>query len=366
MFDKPFNLDRVVRLILLIGSVLAAYFLIDKLSFVLLPFLLAWLTAYMLNPIVKRFQGMLKHRLLSVVSTLLLLIFISSILLLILIPMVLGEIKHMQELIHGQLGNMNWPAWIPRDLVQQLNSALAHIDIASILSQNGLIEQSFGAISNSWSVVKKVFGLFSAVFSIFTYVLYVLFIMLDYDNVFTNWLKLVPIKYRAFIERLSDDIEEGMNGYFKAQSKVVFTMMLLFAVGFKVIGLPFAIVLGIVIGLLNYIPYAQLFGLIPAAVFAGLHALETDSNFWFMLLMVLLTFTIIQVIQDLILVPKFMGDFSGFNPAIILLSLSIWGSLLGITGLIIAIPLTSVLLAYYKRYILKPQKEAFENEQKLD
>ena len=67
---------------------------------------------------------------------------------------------------------------------------------------------------------------------------------------------------------------------------------------------------------------------------------------------VLLVFTVVQLIQDLFLTPRFMGEFSGFNPAVILLSLSVWGSLLGLVGVIIAIPLSSILLAYYKRYIL--------------
>jgi predicted PurR-regulated permease PerM len=62
-------------------------------------------------------------------------------------------------------------------------------------------------------------------------------------------------------------------------------------------------------------------------------------------------YIIVQAIQDLFLTPKIMGKYMGLNPAIILLSLSIWGSLLGLVGLIIALPLTTLLIAYYNRYI---------------
>ena len=64
-------------------------------------------------------------------------------------------------------------------------------------------------------------------------------------------------------------------------------------------------------------------------------------------------YVIVQVIQDLFLVPKIMGKTMGLNPAIILLSLSIWGSLFGFIGLIIALPLTTLVLSYYNRYILE-------------
>jgi predicted PurR-regulated permease PerM len=153
--------------------------------------------------------------------------------------------------------------------------------------------------------------------------------------------------------QLVDDLEEGMNGYFRAQTNIVIVVGILFAVGFKMIGLPFGVLLGISLGLMNYVPYLQLVGLIPAVALAGLHALETDSNFWMILGFVLLVFVVVQLAQDVYLTPKFMGDFSGFNPAIILLSLSIWGSLLGMIGLIIAIPLTSLLVSYYRKYIIK-------------
>ena len=68
-------------------------------------------------------------------------------------------------------------------------------------------------------------------------------------------------------------------------------------------------------------------------------------------------FLIAQIIQEAILTPRIMGNATGLNPAIILLSLSIWGSLLGFVGLIIALPLTSLLLAYYQRYIIGEKNE---------
>ena len=129
-------------------------------------------------------------------------------------------------------------------------------------------------------------------------------------------------------------------------------MGVLFALGFALIGLPLGIILGLFVGLLNMVPYLQIIGLIPAFALALIQALETGGNFWLALGLVGGVFVVVQAIQDIILTPRIMGKATGFSPAVILLSLSIWGKLLGFLGLVIALPLTYILLAYYRRLVL--------------
>ncbi|MDX1763438.1 MAG: AI-2E family transporter, partial [bacterium] len=103
-------------------------------------------------------------------------------------------------------------------------------------------------------------------------------------------------------------------------------------------------------------PYLQMIGIIPAVVLALVHALETGTNFWMVLGLTGLVFAVAQIVQDAFLVPKIMGDVTGLSPAAILLSLSIWGKLLGIFGLLIALPMTCLLLAYYQRILAASQE----------
>ena len=117
-------------------------------------------------------------------------------------------------------------------------------------------------------------------------------------------------------------------------------------------GLPLGISLGLLIGVLNLIPYMQTIGILPMALLSLLKSAETGENFWVIFGLSLLVLGIVQVIQDLFLTPRIMGKAMGLNPAIILLSLSIWGTLLGFIGLIVALPLTTLCLSYYKRFIL--------------
>ena len=103
------------------------------------------------------------------------------------------------------------------------------------------------------------------------------------------------------------------------------------------------------------------FALIPTAFLALLKAADTGQNFWIIFGMALVVFIVVQIISDMFVTPKVMGKAMGLNPAILLLSLSVWGAILGFIGLIIALPLTTIIIAYYQRYVTKDNEG---NEQK--
>ena len=104
--------------------------------------------------------------------------------------------------------------------------------------------------------------------------------------------------------------------------------------------------------MLNLVPYLQVVGFIPTIILAILKSHDTGTNFWSIILAAIIVFCVVQAIQDWVLTPRIMGKVTGLNPAVILLALSIWGSLLGFIGLIIALPLTTLIFSYYKRYVL--------------
>ncbi len=108
-------------------------------------------------------------------------------------------------------------------------------------------------------------------------------------------------------------------------------------------------------GLLNFVPYLQIIGYLPALLLCVLKAVAEGGHFGWIALSAALVLVAVQVIQDGYIVPKIQGKLSGMNPALILLSLSVWGILLGFIGLIIAIPLTSLLISYYDRVIIRQQ-----------
>lgn len=183
--------------------------------------------------------------------------------------------------------------------------------------------------------------------------LYMFFILLDYEYLSSSWIKIFPKKVRPFWQSLMKDVERELNSYIRGQSLVALIMGILFCIGFTIIDFPMAIGLGILIGIMDLVPYLHTFALIPTAFLALLKAADTGQNFWVILASAVAVFCIVQVIIDMVVTPKVMGKAMGLNPAILLLALSVWGTLLGFIGLIIALPLTTILIAYYQRYVTK-------------
>ena len=179
--------------------------------------------------------------------------------------------------------------------------------------------------------------------------------MLDYERLLLGFKHLVPPRYRNVTFGILDDVTRSMNHYFRGQALVASIVGVLFAIGFLIIGMPMAIVLGLFIGLLNMVPYLQLISLVPATLLCLVWSVDGGGSFWNLWFSAMAVYIVVQCIQDLFLTPKIMGHAMGLNPALILLSLSIWGTLMGFIGLIIALPLTTLLLAYYDRYITRSE-----------
>ena len=363
-FKRPYTFDRVVRLVIGVVIAVALFLLINTLSAALLPFVIGWLIAYLLYPLVKFFQYRLKfkNRVLSIFIALL-----SVILVLVgagwlFLPSVIKEFSQMGVLLVDYVQHLDGSSLLSENVRQWINTTAAGVDFQNIFTLENMervvqniAPQVFGLLSGTWSLV-------ASVFVFFVVMLYVIFILIDYEKISEGFLFIIPEKYRQFVTGLIDDVEAGMNRYFRGQALVALSVGILFSVGFSIIGLPLAITMGLFIGLLNLVPYLQIIGFIPVVFLALLQSMETGQNFWWLILAVFIVFVIVQSIQDLLLVPKIIGKAMGLNPAIILLSLSVWGALFGIIGMIIALPATTLIISYYKRFVLND--ESFETSVK--
>jgi predicted PurR-regulated permease PerM len=141
--------------------------------------------------------------------------------------------------------------------------------------------------------------------------------------------------------------------FFRGQLVIAFLQGVLYAIGFSIVGLKFGFVLGLLLGFLNIIPYlGSIIGLgvnIPLAYF------QDGGGIW-MVVWVVVVFTIVQLIESYLLTPKIMGDKTGLHPMAIIVAIFFWGSALqGILGMILAIPLTAFLVVFWRlakeRYI---------------
>lgn len=196
--------------------------------------------------------------------------------------------------------------------------------------------------------------------------LYMFFILMDYEYLTANWIRIFPKKVRPFWHELMGDVERELNNYIRGQSAVAACMGVMFCVGFSLMDFPMAIGLGILIGIMDLVPYLHTFALIPTAFLAMLKAADTGQNFWMIFGLAVGLFILVQVITDMVVTPKIMGRAMGLNPAVLLLSLSVWGSILGFIGLIVALPLTTLIIAYWGRYVTRETKQEQKPKPKED
>jgi len=359
MLKKEITFDTFVRGFLGVLLIVGIIMLLNRLSSVLLPFFLAWLIAYLLFPLVKFFQYRcrLKFRIVAILVAFLVTGLVLTGVFLLMIPPMIEEGGRVADLIVHYVQTNETVSSIPRRLQELIHDRVDTDLLQKLVTQEGFIDTVKSTLPKLWAVIAQSVSVVSSVFSLTMVLLYTLFILLDYEQFTMGWPQLLPRRYRPFAKRLVADVAEGMNKYFRGQAMVALCVGILFSIGFLVIGFPMAVGLGMFIGLLNMVPYLQLLGFIPTIILAIVKAADTGQNFWVIMLLALAVFAVVQIIQDTILTPKIMGSVMGLNSAIILLSLSIWGSLLGILGMIIALPLTTLLINYYQRYVIRQAQE---------
>jgi len=356
---KPYTIDRIVRIGIGIAVIWGIVWLLGYLSDVLIPFAVALLMAYLINPLVELIQRKIRHRALAVFISLFT-VFVGLCLVIgLLVPLIINEVTHMGALIGDLVNNSDLAhrarEQLPPDLWQAVKQYAARPEVQEFFTAENfwaLVEGlAYKILPGAWGLITGTVSFLIGLVGLFTIVLYLVFLLLDYQKVRKRWSEIIPPKYREVITTFIHEVDEGMNRYFRAQALVASIVGVLFATGFWIIGLPLGILFGLFVGLLNMVPYLQLVALIPAFFLSVIYALDTGTSIWISLLLTALVFAIVQLIQDTILVPRIMGKVTGLSPAMILLSLSIWGKLLGIFGLIIALPMTVLLWAYYQRLL---------------
>jgi len=363
MIDKTITFDRFVRWVLGGLLVVALLYVVNYLSSVLLPFFVAWFLAYLLYPLVCIVQYRLHvpGRVLSIIVTLVAVVAVLTGIVYLIVPPMMEQFEKVGDLVTRYLHATTHVYDFPKAIEGWLTSNYDEIEqffrkkeVASAIQQ--AMPKVFAMIGQTANVIVSI------VASLIT-LLYMFFILLDYEVLTSGIVKMAPRKSRPFWSSLLNDVSKELNNYIRGQGMIALSIGILFCIGFTIIDFPMAIGMGIMIGIMSLIPYVHSLALIPMVFLSLLKAADTGQNFWVVLLSALAVFLIVQLITDLVLTPKIMGKAMGLNPAVLLLSLSVWGTLLGFIGLIVALPLTTLIIAYYKRYVTK-EEEIEEKEEK--
>lgn len=367
---QPYTLDNLARLAIRLALLWGGVLLLSALSEVLIPFAIALLLAYLTDPLVRRVQRVLHSRAASVIVTLAGLLLLLVGLLWLLVPMIAGEVASTARLFSDfftdSAVSRRAQERLPDDVWLWIQEQGGRDKIQTFLKSDTFLEFLRESFERILPLGRRLLGGLTSVLlasvGVIVIAMYLVFLLIDYERVRQDWWSLFPAAQRESLREFLTSVDREMNRYFRAQAMIASLVGVMFALAFSIIGLPMGILLGLFVGLLNMVPYLQIVSLVPVLLMGGAAAIQSGESFVWMLVQILLVYGIIQSIQDWLLVPKIMGDASGLSPAIILLSLSIWGKLLGFLGLLLAIPMTCICLAYYKRFLEDPPEESSGTE----
>lgn len=358
-FRREFTFDRIARMLVLSVLILLIYVAVQVIWSVILPFLLAGIFAYVMMPLVRFFQYTLRLRSrgLSVILTLLLLGAVVYLAVIFIIPSINAEIEKTLQVISGYSSGQDILTMIlPRNIRNYLNGGIRWGNFPQQLSLEKVLENVKLLLDQVGGIINSTLSIFSWGLVFLIGLVYFVFILLDFENLGRGFISLFPKTLRPTIRTISMDLDRYMNNYFRGQALVAMSVGILLTIGFNIIGLPLATAMGIFIGILNFIPYMQALGIIPLGLASLLMAAQTGENAFVCMLLGYGVLMIVQIIQDMIIVPRIMGQTMGMRPSLILLVLSIWGYLLGFFGMLIALPITMFIYSLYMRYVLQDEE----------
>ncbi len=346
------TVDRIVWLIIGLGIAAGVIYLLGYLSDALLPFFAACFVAYLLQPLVEvnrrwtREKGRVWSSVLTLLEVAVVIVGVGYLF----IPKTVEDIGQLVGIVHALAsGKADLPPEYTA-IIGFLHDWADSLNVERVLAGgpvSSLLERGSSLLGQSVSAVISILSWLLAI-------IYLIFIVIYYPQTVRGFKLIIPARYREQGLAVMRDVADSMNHYFRGQGKLSLCAIVLYCIGFSIVGFPLAVPMGFLVGLLYMIPYFQYITVIPVAAICLIYSLGGHGTFWHMFGASLLVYAIVQPTCDYIITPHIMGKEMGLNPAMILLALSVWGSLLGIVGMIIALPATALIFSYYERYISNP------------
>jgi len=355
------DMSRTLRNNWLIAIALTGW-LLWLLAPVLTPFIAAALLAYVSDPLADRMQRLGLPRTVAVVSVFILTFAGLGLLILLVVPLIQTQVSALLEALPGIVTQVE-QVWLPK-LSGFINIEPGEqIGLGAFLARYSDMAGSWGA-TVLMSLSRSGGALAAAVISLFLIPILTFYLLRDWDPILHKLSAIIPSRQRAVVLSLARQTDEVLSAFLHGQILVMMALGAMYAVGLSLVGLKFAVAIGVVAGLVSFVPYL---GFVFGIGLAGLTvALEPDP--WLRLLGVIATFSVAQFVEGSVLTPKLVGDRIGLHPVLVIFSVAAGGQLFGFFGILLALPAAAVLSVLvrfaYKRYLAEhPElREADDND----
>ena len=317
---------------------------------VILPFVLGGAIAYCLDPIADWFERLGLSRIISVAIITLIAILIFLLLILLVIPTLIRETSGLIEAAPGYLRNIQdtLTARFP-ELMDETSTVRQQISTIAQTIQSRGGELISGVFSSA-------LGLVNILVLLVIVPVVAFYLLLDWDNMVARIDDMLPRDHAPTIRRLAGEIDSTLASFIRGQGTVCVVLGTYYAVALMFAGLNFGLVVGFVAGLISFIPYIG--ALVGGALAIGLALFQFWGD-WISIGIVAAIFMVGQFLEGNILTPKLVGNSVGLHPVWLIFALSVFGSLFGFVGMLVAVPVAAMIgvvarfgIAEYRKSLL--------------
>lgn len=345
MSDKA---NTALRNSWLIAIALAGW-LLWLLAPVLTPFIAAALLAYIGDPLADRLQRLRFPRTVAVASVFVLTFVALGLLVLLVFPLIQSQVSALVKALPGIVVQAE-QVWLPKLTALVGAEPGEDIGLGAFIARYSDMAASWGT-TVLMSLGRSGGALAAAVISLFLVPILTFYLLRDWDSILQKLIALVPARQRDTVVGLARETDDVLGAFLRGQILVMIALGIIYSAGLSLVGLKFAIAIGVVAGLVSFVPYL---GFVFGIGLAGLTvALEPDPLL--RLIGVVATFSIAQMIEGSFLTPKLVGDRIGLHPVLVIFSVAAGGQLFGFFGILLALPAAAVLSVLvrfaYHRYL---------------
>ena len=344
-------------------AIMISGWLLYLLAPVLTPFIAAALLAYIGDPLADRLQKLRFPRTLAVATVFLLTFLFLALLVLLVGPLIRQQVAALFAALPSIISQIE-QVWLP-GVASFLDLELdENIGLGAFLAQYKDLAGSWSATLLT-SVTSTGSMLAAAVLSLFLIPILTFYLLRDWDSIIAHLGALVPSSQRQTIFELARETDEILGAFLRGQLLVMFALALIYSLGLTLVGLKFAVAIGVVAGLVSFVPYL---GFVFGIGLASLTVALEPNPLWH-LVGVFVTFTAAQMVEGTVLTPKLVGDRIGLHPVMVIFAIAAGGQLFGFFGILLALPAAaalSVLIRFaYHRY-LREHPEAQHDTGEID
>ena len=332
----------------LLAGVVALYILRE----ILLPFVAGMALAYLLDPLANRLERLGVNRLVASVVIIGAFLLAFVILLLLFVPVLIGQLGAFIEKLPGYVSRLQTLAMDPnREWLRKIvGEGVADAQIGDIVKQGAVWAAAF--LKSLWSGGQALISIFSLVVVTPVVAFYLLY---DWDRMVRTVDNWIPLQHRDTVHGLAREMDDAIAGFMRGQTAVCLILGSFYAVALTLTGLSFGLLIGLVSGIITFIPYV---GSMTGLILAGGVAIAQFWPEYTPILVVLGIFFVGQFLEGYVLAPKLVGESIGLHPVWLMFALFAFGYLFGFVGLLIAVPLAAVIgvLARFalRRYLESP------------